>query len=95
MLHGAESCIEHRLWGLDFPSLQKVQEKDRKVLSINRAECEKDLLFAGFVAFNCLNRSDSKAVLVELKCVQQPTPSPCSRSAEVSSCVVLHHPGAC
>lgn len=48
---------------------QKIQDKERKVLTVNRAEAEKDLAFAGLVAFNCLNRADSSAVLSELKCV--------------------------
>lgn len=48
---------------------QKIQDKERKVLTINRAEAEKCLTFAGLVAFNCLNRADSSAVLGELKYV--------------------------
>lgn len=46
---------------------QKAEENKKKGLIANRSDCEKDLKFAGFIAFNCLNRTDSSAVLGELQ----------------------------
>jgi hypothetical protein len=46
--------------------VQKADDGKKKALIANRSDCEKDLKFAGFIAFNCLNRTDSSLVLGEL-----------------------------